>query len=169
MSAAQALLPLAIFISHPAAEPRPIAEVAISAIFELCVPLISDESFDKTAWLKHWGASKGTGADADRATYALPTSDAGLVEVIILADRSVCGLRYVGNYGGVAAVAGQLAKSGWEGRSALAGQVWRKERTFAVTAWAPEKSEGAHEGTASVVRPDSEVAPELAKWFSPAN
>jgi hypothetical protein len=167
MSAIHTLLSLAIFPLQAAGSlPPTVEKVANSAMFELCAPLIDDASFDETSLLQDWGARRVNSGETDRAKYALETSDAGTMEIIILADRTVCGVEYSGSYAAVAGIAVGLVNFGWEGRAASWGQVWQKGRAFAVTAWAPRDVNGPHTGTASIVRQDSEAAAELAQWFA---
>jgi len=167
MSAFYALLSLAIFPGQTAGSTPPTVEnLANLAMFELCLPLIADALFDEHSLLQSWGARRGGSGEADRATYLLDTSNAGTMEIVILSDRTVCGVEYAGSYAAVAEIAARLATNGWEGRAASVGQVWQKDHSFAVTAWVPHSPNGPHVGTASIVRQDSEAAPELAEWFA---
>jgi|GEM_PF-3855348 len=162
------LLPLALLFADGGEQTSlPVAEVASKAMFEICIPLIANESFDEVALLGSWGARRVSDDASDRAKYELQTSGAGTVDITILADRTVCSVHYVGSYSGVDEVKARLVRDGWEGRAALTGQVWRKNRTFAATSWAQEATDGPYEGRTYVVHPDSNAAIELAEWFSP--
>ncbi|MNS84915.1 hypothetical protein D3C86_568730 [compost metagenome] len=167
MFTVHALLSVAMLIADGAEQTSPpIAELGSKAMFELCGPLIADQSFNETALLLSWGGRRVSDA-ADRTKYELETSDAGTVSITILSDRTVCAVHYVGPYSGIAEIEAGLVRDGWEGRAALTGNVWRQKHTFAATGWARENSDGPYEGLAYIARSDSDVAVELAEWFTP--
>ncbi len=166
MLAETAITTLALLLASGPQNPTSVVEAGKRVMFEVCIPLMADQPINATALLESWGAERVQGEVPDTEQWVFPTSDVGTLDIIIPEDRSFCAVHYVGSYLGVAEIAVELVKGGWEGQPTSWGQAWRKGHTFAVTAWAQEES-GSHEGLVQILHSNSDGANQMATWFHP--